>query len=609
MEKLEGWKRSHTCGELTAKQSEAEVILMGCVHRRRDHGKLIFIDLRDRYGLTQIVFDPDVIHDHYQKAKDLRGEFVIAVTGKVRLRPAGMINPNLATGEIEVLAKQIKVLNPAKTPPFGVDEVSQATEETRLRYRYIDLRGTKMKNNLLLRHKTYELVRSFFNRNNFVEIETPILMRSTPEGARDYLVPSRVSKGKFYALPQSPQTYKQILMVAGMDRYYQIVRCFRDEDLRADRQPEFTQIDVEMSFVEREQVLCMVEGLMADIFQKILGRKLETPVPRFTYAQAIKSYGSDKPDLRFDMKIVTLNGVLVDTGFKVFADCLKNGGTVCGILAQGCARYSRKQIDLLTEAVKQEGAKGLVAIKVDATGWSSPLTKFFSAEEIRSINAAFDAEAGDLILIVADAPETALRVTGSLRLKVAQQEDLIPEDVFKLVWILDFPLLEYDDEEGRYVARHHPFTSPRDEDLPELEQRPEQALAKAYDLVLNGYEIAGGSIRIHNRDLQDRIFRLLGISEEQARDKFGFLLDAFEFGAPPHGGIAFGFDRMVMILANETSIRNVIAFPKTNSALSLMDGAPSEVSERQLTELGLRLDKPKNENAASNPISNTPTPE
>jgi len=582
---------------------------MGWVHRRRDHGKLIFIDLRDRYGLTQIVFDPDVIHDHYQKAKDLRGEFVIAVTGKVRLRPAGMINPNLATGEIEVLAKQIKVLNPAKTPPFGVDEVSQATEETRLRYRYIDLRGTKMKNNLLLRHKTYELVRSFFNRNNFVEIETPILMRSTPEGARDYLVPSRVSKGKFYALPQSPQTYKQILMVAGMDRYYQIVRCFRDEDLRADRQPEFTQIDVEMSFVEREQVLCMVEGLMADIFQKILGRKLETPVPRFTYAQAIKSYGSDKPDLRFDMKIVTLNGVLVDTGFKVFADCLKNGGTVCGILAQGCARYSRKQIDLLTEAVKQEGAKGLVAIKVDATGWSSPLTKFFSAEEIRSINAAFAAEAGDLILIVADAPETALRVTGSLRLKVAQQEDLIPEDVFKLVWILDFPLLEYDDEEGRYVARHHPFTSPRDEDLPELEQRPEQALAKAYDLVLNGYEIAGGSIRIHNRDLQDRIFRLLGISEEQARDKFGFLLDAFEFGAPPHGGIAFGFDRMVMILANETSIRNVIAFPKTNSALSLMDGAPSEVSERQLTELGLRLDKPKNENAASNPISNTPTPE
>jgi len=577
---------------------------MGWVHRRRDHGKLIFIDLRDRYGLTQIVFDPDELHDHYQKAKELRGEFVIAVAGKVRSRPAGMVNPHLATGDIEVLAQQLKVLNPAKTPPFGVDEVAEATEETRLRYRYLDLRGTKMKNNILLRHKTYQLVRSYFNRNHFVEVDTPILMRSTPEGARDYLVPSRVNKGKFYALPQSPQTYKQILMVAGMDRYYQIVRCFRDEDLRSDRQPEFTQIDVEMSFVEREDVLHMVEGLMAEIFQDILGIEIETPVPRLTYDEAIRSYGSDKPDLRFEMKIVSLNHVVADTKFKVFADCLKNGGVICGILARGCARYSRKQIDLLTEAIKQEGAKGLVAIKVDASGWSSPLAKFFSQEEIHSIDAAFAAEAGDLLLIVADVSETALRLAGSLRLKVAKQEQLIPEDVFKLVWILDFPLLEYDDEEGRYVARHHPFTAPQDEYLDSLEEHPEKALAKAYDLVLNGYEIAGGSIRIHNRALQDRMFRLLGISDEQARDKFGFLLDAFEFGAPPHGGIAFGFDRMVMIFAKETSIRNVIAFPKTNSALSLMDGAPSEVDERQLTELGLRLDKPKNGNGAPNPSPN-----
>ncbi len=588
LDRLEGWKRSHTCGELTVKNTDPDVLLMGWVHRRRDHGGLIFIDLRDRYGLTQIVFDPDSIPQDYQKARELRNEFVIAIKGTVRKRPAGMVNPNLPTGEVEVLALQLKVLNAAKTPPFGVDESADATEETRLRYRYLDLRSTSMKNNLLLRHKTYQIVRAYFNRNDFIEVETPILMRSTPEGARDYLVPSRVHHGKFYALPQSPQTYKQILMVAGLDRYYQIVRCFRDEDLRADRQPEFTQIDVEMSFVEREDVLHMVEGLMSEVFREVLGLEIVTPIPRLSYDEALSLYGSDKPDLRFDMKIVHLNAIVADSDFKVFSDCVTGGGTVCGILAEGCSRYSRKQIDLLTDELKREGAKGLVAIKVGEAGWESPLAKFFSDEQIASINTAFGARAGDLLLIVADSGETALTLTGSLRLKVAKQENLIPEGVFKLVWILDFPLLEFDSEEGRYVARHHPFTSPRDEDLETLEDNPGQAQAKAYDLVLNGYEIAGGSIRIHSKALQDRVFRLLGISEAEARDKFGFLLDAFEYGAPPHGGIAFGFDRMVMILANENSIRNVIAFPKTNSALSLMDGSPSEVSERQLKELGLR---------------------
>lgn len=589
MDKLDGWKRTNTCEELTRDSDGQDVILMGWVHRRRDHGGLIFIDLRDRYGLTQIVFDPNLSKECYRRAKELRGEFVIAVKGIVEKRPEGMINPNLSTGAIEVSVKELKILNRSKTPPFEIDENVDVSEELRLKYRYIDLRNSKMKKNMLIRHKTYQVVRAYFDRNDFVEIETPLLMRSTPEGARDYLVPSRIHHGKFYALPQSPQTYKQILMVSGMDRYYQIVRCFRDEDLRADRQPEFTQIDVEMSFVELDDVLQMMENLMVDIYKDILGLKLETPIQRLTYDEAMSDYGTDKPDLRFGMKIVNISELVKNCQFRVFTECLKNEGIVCGVALHGGAKYSRKQINGLTDSMEKEGAKGLVSIKVSKDGWDSPLSKYFSVDAIRSVNKAFAAQDGDLLLILADATPTALTLAGSLRLKLAKQENLIPKDKYQLVWIVGFPLLEFDHEENRYVARHHPFTAPMEEDLDLLESQPGEIRAKAYDLVLNGYEIAGGSIRIHDRELQNRMFRLLGISEDEAGDKFGFLLNAFEYGAPPHGGIAFGFDRMVMILAQESSIRDVIAFPKTNSALSLMDGSPSNVSDRQLKELGLKV--------------------
>lgn len=589
MDRLEGWKRTHTCGELTADNHGQKVILMGWVHRRRDHGGLIFIDLRDRYGKTQLVFDPDCSKEDYQKSKELRGEFVIAVEGIVEKRPEGMINPKLNTGTIEVLVNSLKILNKSKTPPFEIDENITVSEEVRLKYRYLDLRNASMQKNLLLRHKTYEVVRAFFNRHNFLEIETPFMMRSTPEGARDFLVPSRLYNGKFYALPQSPQTYKQILMVAGFDRYYQIVRCFRDEDLRADRQPEFTQIDVEMSFVERDDILQLVESLMVEIFKEVLNVEVKLPIPRLTYEEAIANYGTDKPDIRFDMKIVDISKLVADCEFKVFTGCLKSGGIVCGICLKNGAKYSRKQIDDLTTFLQRQGAKGLVSIKVSNNGWDSPLSKFFSNETVQNINQAFAANSGDLILLIADEKEPALNLSGLLRLKLANQEGLISKQDYKLVWIVDFPLLEYDPDAKRYSARHHPFTSPTDEDLEQLEKSPGKVRAKAYDLVLNGYEIAGGSIRINHRDLQDRLFRLLNISDSEAKDKFGFLLDAFEYGAPPHGGIAFGFDRLVMILAKEKSLREVIAFPKTNNALSLMDGAPSEVSKEQLKELGLKI--------------------
>lgn len=588
MERLEGWKRTHTCGVLTGKNEGESTLLMGWVHRRRDHGGLIFIDLRDRYGITQVVFDPSK-EQIYQRGKELRGEFVIAVKGQVQQRPEGMKNPNMATGEIEVAVQELKILSSAKTPPFGVDDIHDISEELRLKYRYLDLRNSDKQRSLWIRHEAYQVVRAFFSHNDFLEIETPMLMRGTPEGARNYLVPSRIHKGKFYALPQSPQTYKQILMIAGFDRYFQIVRCFRDEALRADRQPEFTQIDVEMSFVERDDVMQIVEELMGEIFKEILQIEIKLPIRKMGYEEALTTYGSDKPDLRFGLKIVDVSEQVKESDFKVFSKNIEAGGIVCGVCLENGAGYSRKQIDDLTQAMVSEGAKGLVALKVTDEGWDASVSKFFSEEEVRAVNQAFGAKSGDLILLLSDAREKALTLAGTLRLNLAKQENLIPDDQYELVWIIDFPLMEFDEDEQRYVARHHPFTAPLDEDIDLLEQQPEAARAKAYDLVLNGYELAGGSIRIHDRQLQNRMFNALGINEEEAQDKFGFLLEALEYGAPPHGGIAFGFDRLVMLLAGQKSIRDVIAFPKTTTAQSLMDSAPSEATKEQLDELHLKI--------------------
>lgn len=584
------WKRTHTCGELSTSHAGKEVVLMGWVDSWRDHGGIIFIDLRDRYGITQIVFNPEA-GEVSQRAKTLRNEFVVAVLGKVLIRPAGMVNKNISTGEIEVSAKDLQILNAAKTTPFEINSRVEASEDVRLKYRYLDLRRPEMQRNLIIRHRLAQVARSYFDRNNFVEIETPILMRSTPEGARDYLVPSRIHHGSFYALPQSPQTYKQILMVAGMDRYVQIVKCFRDEDLRADRQPEFTQIDVEMSFVDREDIISMVEALMVEIMEKIASIKLNLPLLRLTYADAMSRYGSDKPDIRFGLELKEVTSLAAESEFKVFSDASKAGKSIVGICVNGGGKYSRKQIDDLTQQAMQLGAKGLVALKVSESGWEGSPAKFFKQEHIEKINAVFSAKANDLLLFVVDEQEKAQTIVGSLRLKLGAEEKLIDESKFSLHWVIDFPLLEFSPDDNRWVARHHPFTAPMDEDVHLLSTAPEKARAKAYDLVMNGYEIAGGSVRIHRRELQEQMFRLLSIGDEEARNKFGFLLDAFEYGAPPHGGIAFGFDRLVMLLAGRKSIRDVIAFPKTNSAVSLMDGSPAQVDPKQLKELYIEIVK------------------
>ncbi len=588
MKRVLPYKRTHTCGALRASDVGREAILMGWVDTWRNHGGILFVDLRDRYGKTQIVFRPEFA-EMYAIAATLRSEFVIAVKGKVLARPAGSSNPNLPTGEIEVEASELHILNPAKTPPFEINDRNEAAEDLRLKYRYLDLRRSEMQRNLMTRHQLAQVTRSYFDRNNFVEIETPILMKSTPEGARDYLVPSRIHHGNFYALPQSPQTYKQLLMVSGMDRYYQIVRCFRDEDLRADRQPEFTQIDVEMSFVDQEDVLAMMEGLVVEMFERILGRKITPPLPRMTYAEAMSRFGSDKPDFRFGLEIRNITDLAQESEFRVFKEAVQNNKTVQGLNLAGGGGYSRKQLDELTEYAKQLGASGLATIKTGAEGWQGSIAKFFSEGLVQRVNERFAAGSNDLLLFVADEEERAQEILGALRLRLAQQENLIPKDTFHLSWVIEFPLLEFDKEEKRWAARHHPFTSPMDEDLELMSTAPGKVRAKAYDLILNGTEIAGGSIRIHRRDIQKQMFNLLNIGDEEAERKFGFLMDAFEYGAPPHGGIAFGFDRLVMLFAGRKSIRDVIAFPKTNSAVSLMDGAPSSVDERQLRELGIEL--------------------
>ncbi|MBN2357582.1 aspartate--tRNA ligase [candidate division KSB1 bacterium] len=581
------WKRTHTCGDLSLQQKGQKVILNGWIDRRRDHGSLIFLDLRDRYGLTQVRVDPK--SSCYEEAKKLRGEYVIAVAGMVEQRPEGMINNKIKTGEIEVNASAIKVFNAAQTTPFIISGERNVTEDLRLKYRYLDLRRPEMQRNLFIRNQTYQIVRNYFYEKQFVEIETPFLMKSTPEGARDYLVPSRIWRGRFYALPQSPQQYKQLLMIAGFDRYFQIVRCFRDEDLRADRQPEFTQIDVEMSFVDEEDIFPIMEGLMAAIYREVKGISITLPIPRLPYEAAMSRYGSDKPDLRFGMEIENITQFAAGSEFKIFREVAQSDGLVGALCLPHCASYSRKQIDDLTDYVKVRGAAGLVAIKVKENDWDSSLNKFFSSALRQKILAVMGARSEDLLLIVADKRDIALAVLGDLRCHIAQKESLIPEDKLALAWIVDFPLFEYSAEEGRYVARHHPFTAPKPGQEALLLKSPGEVQARAYDLILNGMEVAGGSIRIHEAALQEKMFQALGITREEATEKFGFLLNALSYGAPPHGGIAFGFDRLIMILAGCDSIREVIAFPKTASAMSLMDESPSLVSPEQLKELGLRL--------------------
>lgn len=587
-------RRTHNCGELREINIGQKVVLNGWVDTRRDLGGVIFIELRDRYGITQIVFEPSFNSQAHESAKHLRSEFVISVEGIVRKRPEGTENPALQTGNIDVMVEKLIILNEAITPPFPLRDEIDTHEDLRLKYRYLDLRRPKLQKNILLRHKMYQLTRKYFDQNNFVEVETPVLMKSTPEGARDFLVPSRLHKGKFYALPQSPQTYKQILMVAGFDRYFQIVKCFRDEDLRADRQPEFTQIDVEMSFVDQEDIFEMVEGLMKIFFNEIWNKDLTLPIQRLSFDDAMEKYGSDKPDLRFDLEMKTLNSVFANSDFRVFREAVDNGGIVTGLLAPGCGEYTRNQLDVLTDFVKGFGSKGLIWIRVkegeNGAELESPTVKFLSDSEKQKLIEILQAKAGDLLFILSGEKLKTLNIMGHLRLEMAKRLNLIKEDSEpKLLWVTDFPLFEWDSETKRYYAMHHPFTSPRIEDIPLMTTDPSRVKARAYDLVLNGNEIAGGSIRIHNSDLQAKMFQVLGISEEEAKLKFGFLMNAFKYGAPPHGGIAFGFDRMAMIFAGEHSIRDVIAFPKTASAMSLMDDSPSIVDEMQLRELHIKV--------------------
>ncbi|MFP7754782.1 aspartate--tRNA ligase [Thermodesulfobacteriota bacterium B35] len=590
MDAMGALRRTHNCNELGPDQLHQEVILMGWVLRRRDHGGVIFIDLRDRWGITQVVFNPAINEGVHAKAHRLRSEWVIAVRGRVERRPPDMENPKLATGAIEVLVDELRILNTSETPPFPLDEEIEVSDNLRLQYRYLDLRRPEMAANLIMRHRGLQAVRSFLSDQGFLEIETPMLTRSTPEGARDYLVPSRVNAGRFYALPQSPQLFKQILMIAGMDRYFQIVRCFRDEDLRADRQPEFTQIDMEMSFITEEEIITITEGMIQALFTATRGIELQPPFRRMSYDEAMRRFGTDRPDTRFGLELVDLTDTLKECGFKVFRSVIDKGGSVKAINARGCATFSRKDLDDLTEYAGRFGARGMAWIKIRDDEWQSPITKFFSDDEIRAMGEALDARPGDLILFGADRTDIVHQVLAELRLELARRLELVDEEVFDFLWITDFPLLEYDHDQKRHTAVHHPFTAPREEDIELLATDPGRVKSRAYDLVLNGNEIGGGSIRIHDKDVQEQVFQALGIGEEEAAEKFGFLLRALELGAPPHGGIAFGVDRLMMLLTGSPSIRDVIAFPKTQKATCPLTDAPAPVARRQLTELSLRPD-------------------
>lgn len=581
-------KRTHYATQIGIAQIGLEVVLNGWVNTRRDHGGLIFIDLRDRSGIIQAVCNPGVDQAAFAVAEQVRGEHVIAVRGTVQRRPADTENPNLKTGMVEISVAELQVFNKAKTPPFYIENNIEVDENLRLKYRYLDLRRPEMMDNLMLRHRIVKSIRDFLDDRDFVEVETPVLTSSTPEGARDYLVPSRVHPGRFYGLPQSPQIFKQMLMVAGLDKYFQIARCFRDEDLRADRQPEFTQLDMEMSFIDEEDVFSLVEELMTVLFKQI-DRPIKTPFPRIRYDEAMARYGSDAPDLRFGLEIVDLTEILKDAQFKVFSQAVQNGGVVRAINARGCASWTRREIDEMGKMAVDNGAKGMAWIACTENELKSPITKFLNQAEIDGIMSALDAKAGDLLLFGADSVAVVNRVMGFLRLELARRLKLAEPQELNFTWVYDFPLVEYDDEEERYVAVHHMFTSPRPEDIELLETEPLKVKARAYDLVLNGTEIGGGSIRIHRRDWQEMMFARVGMSMEEAGEKFGYMLEAFEYGTPPHGGIAFGIDRLLMIMAGRQSIRDVIAFPKTQSAACPLTGAPSRVSSRQLRELALKV--------------------
>ncbi len=589
MENIQGMKRTHRCAELACADAGKEVVLMGWVQKRRDLGALVFVTLRDRSGIIQVVFNSETNPELHEKALQVRSEYVLAIRGTLQLRSPEAVNKNMPTGELEVLATELRILSKSETPPFHIEEDSGANEVLRLKYRYLDLRRPDLQRKLMLRHRVAKIARDYYDRNGFLEIETPVLTKSTPEGARDYLVPSRVHPGKFFALPQSPQLFKQLLMVSGYDRYMQITKCFRDEDLRADRQPEFTQIDLEMSFVDVEDVIKVNEGFIQKAFKDTLNIDIPVPFKRLTFYEAMARFGSDKPDTRFDLELVDVSDLAGTSGFKVFQDAIAAGGSVRALNAKGAgASFSRKEIDALGEVVKTYKAKGLAWIVVEESGLKSPIAKFLSETEAAALLERLGAQKGDLLLFVADKDEIVCDSLGHLRLVLGEKLNLIDHDRYDVLWVTEFPLLERDEDENRWVAKHHPFTSPMDEDIAYLDTDPKRVRAKAYDIVLNGYEIGGGSIRIHNQELQNKMFNLIGFTDEQARERFGFLLEAFKYGTPPHGGLAFGLDRLVMLLSKTDNIRDVIAFPKVQNASDLMTNAPDYVDDKQLKELSIK---------------------